>query len=170
MRITEVPFVNFSIREIIILQIYLIFLIISIFNKCHHSNTAVTSVKMDVIFNILRPWQNGSHFPDDTFKSIFLNENVRISIKISLKFVPKGPINKIPALVQMMAWHRPGDKPLSEPMMVRLLMNLKMWKKTQGNLLSNLQLRYYIKRCWWCFYEWHLNQKYQKCSFIEIHS
>ena len=37
-----------------------------------------------------------------------------------LKFVPKGPINNIPALVQIMAWRRPGDKPLSEPMMVRL--------------------------------------------------
>ena len=36
------------------------------------------------------------------------------SIKISLKFVHKGPINNIPALVQMMAWRRPGDKPLSE--------------------------------------------------------
>ena len=41
-------------------------------------------------------------------------------IEISLKFVPKGPINNIPALVQIMAWHQPGDKPLSEPMMVRL--------------------------------------------------
>ena len=69
--------------------------------------------------NTLRPRQNGRHF-DDTFKRIFLNENVRIAIKISLKFVPKGPINSIPALVQMMAWRRPGDKPLSEPMMVRL--------------------------------------------------
>ena len=49
--------------------------------------------------NTLRPRQNGRHFPNDTFKRIFLNENVRISIKISLKFVPKGPINKIPALV-----------------------------------------------------------------------
>ena len=35
----------------------------------------------------------------DTFKRIFLNERVRISIKMSLKFVPKGPINNIPALV-----------------------------------------------------------------------
>ena len=35
--------------------------------------------------------------------------------KISLKFVPKGPINNNPALVQVMAWRRPGDKPLSEP-------------------------------------------------------
>ena len=58
------------------------------------------------------------------FKSILLNENVRLLIKISLKFVPKGPINKIPALVQIMAWRRPGDKPLSEPMMVRLLAHL----------------------------------------------
>ena len=46
---------------------------------------------------------------DDIFKCIFLNENVRISIKISLKFVPKRPINNIPVLVQIMAWRRPGD-------------------------------------------------------------
>ena len=39
-------------------------------------------------------------------------------IKISLKFVPKGLIDNIPSLVQIMAWCRPGDKPLSEPMMV----------------------------------------------------
>ena len=60
-------------------------------------------------------------FPDDIFKCIFLNENVSISIKISLKFAPEGRINNIPALVQIMAWRRPGDKPLSEPMMVSLL-------------------------------------------------
>ena len=46
-----------------------------------------------------------------------------ILIKISLKFVPKVPINNIPSLVQIMAWRRPGDKPLSEPMMVSLLMH-----------------------------------------------
>ena len=54
------------------------------------------------------------------FQCIFLNENVSISIQISLKFVPKGPINNIPALVQIMAGRRPGDKPLSEPVMIRL--------------------------------------------------
>ena len=70
--------------------------------------------------NTLRLRQNGRHFPDDIFKWIFLNENVWISIDISLKFVPRGPINNIPTLVQVMAWRRPGDKPLSEPMMVRL--------------------------------------------------
>ena len=55
---------------------------------------------------------------------IFLNENIRISIKISLKFVPKGPINNNPALVQIMAWRRSGDKPLSEPMMISLLTHI----------------------------------------------
>ena len=63
---------------------------------------------------------NGRHFADDIFKCIFLNENVWIPIKISLNFVPKGPINNIPTMVQIMAWRRPGDKPLSEPMMVSL--------------------------------------------------
>ena len=70
--------------------------------------------------NTLRPRQDGRHFPDDVFKWIFLNEIIWILIKISLKFVPKGPINNIPALVQIMAWHHPGNKSLSEPMMVSL--------------------------------------------------
>ena len=55
----------------------------------------------------LRPRQNGHHFADDTFKYSLLNENVIISTKISLKFVLKGPINNIPALVQIMARRRP---------------------------------------------------------------
>ena len=70
--------------------------------------------------NTLRPRQDGRHFPDDILKCIFLNENEWISLKISLKFVRKGPLNNISALVQIMAWRRPGDKPLSEPMMVSL--------------------------------------------------
>ena len=45
--------------------------------------------------------------PDDIFKCISLNENVWISIKISLKFIPKSPIVNIPALIQIMvAWCR----------------------------------------------------------------
>ena len=57
--------------------------------------------------------------------AFFMNENVRISIKISLMFVPKGPINSIAALVQIMAWRLSDDKPLSEePMMVSLLTHI----------------------------------------------
>ena len=68
--------------------------------------------------NPLRPRQNGRHFADDTFKRIFLNENVRISLRISLKFVPKVRNNNIPSLVQIMAWRLVGAKPLSEPMLL----------------------------------------------------
>ena len=87
-------------------------------SSCSHFHSLQTRV------NTLRPRQHGRHFADDTFKRIFLNENVIISIKISLKFVPKGPINNIPALVQIMAWRLPGDKPLSEAMMVSLLTHI----------------------------------------------
>ena len=72
---------------------------------------------------------------DDIFKRIFVNENVCISIKISLKFVPKGSINNIAALVQIMAWCRPGDKPLSEPMPVSLQMHISI---TQPQWVNHL--------------------------------
>ena len=49
--------------------------------------------------NALRSRQNGRHFTDDILKCILLNENVWTSIKIPLKFVPRGAINNIPALV-----------------------------------------------------------------------
>ena len=75
-------------------------------------------------FNTFGPRQNGLHFADDMFKYISLNKNARISIKISPKFVPKDPINNILALIQIMAWHRPGDRLLSEPMMVSLLTHI----------------------------------------------
>ena len=85
--------------------------------------------------NTLRPRQTEQHSADDIFKRICFNENVWISIKISLKFVPKGPINNIPALVQIMAWRRSGDKPLSEPMMVSLPTHIcitrTQWVRTQ---------------------------------------
>ena len=59
-------------------------------------------------FNSLSPRWNRRHFADDIFKCISLNENVMIAIKFSLKFIPKGSINNIPALVQLMAWRRPA--------------------------------------------------------------
>ena len=48
---------------------------------------------------LLPPGQNGRHFPDDIFRRIFVNEKFCILIEISLKFVPKGPIDNKPALV-----------------------------------------------------------------------
>ena len=58
-------------------------------------------------------------FADDIFRCNFVNEKFCILIKISLKFVPKGPIDNNPALVEIMAWRPLGDKPLSEPMLTR---------------------------------------------------
>ena len=57
---------------------------------------------------------------DDIYKYVFLNENDRIPVQISLKFVPRSPIDKKPALVQVMAWRRTGDKPLPEPMLAQI--------------------------------------------------
>ena len=53
----------------------------------------------------------------------------------SLKFVPISPIN-IPALVQIIAWRQPGDKPLSEPMMVSLLMHICVTRPQWVNLVN----------------------------------
>ena len=71
----------------------------------------------DGCVNTLRPGQNGLHVVNDIFKCIFLMESIWIPTKISLNYVPYGLIDIMAALVQIMAWHRPGDKPLSELMM-----------------------------------------------------
>ena len=89
-----------------------------------HSGNCLLPVLPVSQLNTLRPWQNWRHFADAIFKCIFLKENAQISIKISLKLVPKVQINNIPALIQIMAWCQPGDKPLSEPMMVSLLTHI----------------------------------------------
>ena len=89
--------------------------------------------------NISRPRRNGRHFPYDIFKCILLNENVWIKIKISLSFAPKGLINNIPSLVQIMVPHRRGDKPLSEPMMINLLTHICVVRPQWVNHIANNQ-------------------------------
>ena len=59
----------------------------------HHS---MQCLFWEEYFNTLRPREIGRHFAEDTLKCIFLNEYVWISIEISVKFVPKGPVNNIP--------------------------------------------------------------------------
>ena len=94
--------------------------------------------------------------------------NLKIEIKVSPKFVHKSPINKIAALVQVMAWCWPGDKPLSEPMMIRLPTNICVtrpqwvqrgfwWMPFRGNcvLIITRYFKYdfsYIKREMFCIY------------------
>ena len=53
------------------------------------------------------------------FRCILVNEKFYIFNQISLTFVPKGQVDNTLALVQIMAWRRTGNKPLSEPIMTR---------------------------------------------------
>ena len=72
------------------------------------------------LVNTLRPRQDRRHLADGIFTRIFFNENCCLLIKLSPKYVRKGPIDNISALVQIMAWRRSGDKPFSEQMMISL--------------------------------------------------
>ena len=110
-----------------------------------HRLSALLQLHLHHRLNTLGTRQSGRHFADDIFKYIFLNENARISLKISLKFVPKVRVNNIPALVQIMAWRRPCDKPLSEPMMVSLLTHIcvtrPQWVNTWLQYIVQRQLQ-----------------------------
>ena len=63
---------------------------------------------------------------NDIFDCIFLNENDRIHIHISLKYVPRSPTDNKPELVKVMAWRRAGDKPLPGPVMTQFI-DAYMW-------------------------------------------
>ena len=88
-------------------------------------------------------------FHGQNLKCIFLNENIWISIKVLLKFVSKGQINNIPALIQIMAWRIPGDKPLSELMMVSLPTDICVTRPQWVNMLNWVKD---YKRCTYILY------------------
>ena len=97
--------------------------------------------------NTLRPRQYSRHFPDDIFNFIFLNENVWILLQISLKFVPKVRINNIPALVQIMAWRRSSDRPLSHLMLVNLLTRHSVSMSLKCGEIFRKILLYFLMSC-----------------------
>ena len=66
-------------------------------------------------FNSLWPKNNGCHFAGDIFKRISLNE------KFTLEVVPKVSNDNKLALVQVMAWRLPGEKPLFQSMLTKVL-------------------------------------------------
>ena len=109
---------------------------------------ALTVAWEGMYLNTLRLTQKGCHFPDHIFNFIFINEKFCILINISLKLIPKGLIDNIPALVQIMAWCRPGNKPLSEVMIVNLLMHIyvtrpqwvKRWTTSTFTCIKHLNL------------------------------
>ena len=73
----------------------------------HNYFEPLTHLPLDKMAAVLTPF----------FKCIFLNEKFCTVIRISLEFVPKGPIDNKWALVQVMASRQTGDKPLSELML-----------------------------------------------------
>ena len=111
----------------------------------------------------LRSRKKGRHCADDIFKWIFLNENVGISLKISLNFVANGLINNIPALARVMAWCRSDDEPLSEPIMVNLLTHICVTRLQWVNNLTHQichRYEYYVLLIdpseKWCYFIYEL--------------
>ena len=85
------------------------------------TDNKVSSTSFERLFITLKPRHVGPLFTDRNFQMHFFWMNI---YKFWLKFhevCSKSPINNTPALVQIMAWCRPGDKPFSEPMIVSLL-------------------------------------------------
>ena len=99
------------------------------FNESETKSTLLFGQRygVELQVNTLRPRQNGRRFQDNIFKCILLNGkmhefHLRFHWRLSLRFW----INNIPALVQIMAWGRSGDKPLSEPMIINLLSHVRI--------------------------------------------
>ena len=97
----------------------------------------------------------------------FFNESLWISPINSLKCFLKVQINTIPALVQIMAWHLPDDKPLSETMMVSLRMHICVTRPQWVNSLrpSDAYMSQWTNHHWFIYWlvAWtapshHLNQ------------
>ena len=108
----------------------------------------ILCVDMIVTLNSSPPGQNGRQFADDIFKRIVMNEKSCISIRISLKFVHKRPVDDKLALFQIMAWRRTGNKPLSDPMVISLLTHIcvtrtqwvKQWLLAQSFDKENMRM------------------------------
>ena len=82
---------------------------------------------------MLRPKRNGRHFRRRRFQIHFLEWKCMNFDYNFTEVCSRGPINDIPALVQIMACRRPGDKPLSETMMVSLPTRICVTRPQWGN-------------------------------------
>ena len=98
-----------------------------------------------------------THLPLDKMASISLTifsnafsrlKKHRILVLISLKFVPKGPINNKSTLVKVMAWRRIGDKPLSETMTPDSLTHIRGTSGRWANILIQFSFsRGFVPMC-----------------------
>ena len=94
-----------------------------------------------------------------------------LKFRLKFQFVPKGPINNISVLVQIMAWNRAGKMPLSEPMLVNLLAHIHVcitrpyWVKAcvcQWVTIHSTELRFSddVGTVWLCI--WHCRRNVVK--------
>ena len=123
------------------------------FSRFHWNLENFMWMSWAIINTLSDPRQDERHFADDIFTCIFFNENCCILIKFSLKYARKGPIDNNPPLVQIMAWRRSDDKPLSEPIMISLPTHIcvtrpqwvKVWELS-GPQLSLATFKTYKRR------------------------
>ena len=117
----------------------------AVFDLCFNP----VSVEYDVVdLNTLKPRQNGCLSADDIIKCIFFNENVWISIKISVKFAPKDPhgLNKLSNIGSGNGLVPSGNKPLPEPMLtlhddpIAFPEPMLACHSSEGNLLKVLMI------------------------------
>ena len=98
-------------------------------------------------YHILAHWsrnKTAAMFADDIFKCIFLNENLRNLIHLSLKFVPKCPIKNNPSLFQIMTWCRAGDKPYLNQWWSTSITHIRVTRPESVKLCFNLsQIQFY---------------------------
>ena len=103
-------------------------------------NLYVQASALGVYRNTLVPKQNGRHFLDDISKGIYWMKTHTFRLRFHWRLF-KNPINNIPALVQIMTWRRPGNKPLSEPMMVNVLTHICI---TRPQWVKNVNSKLYL--------------------------
>ena len=125
--------------------------------------------------NTLRSRQNGRPFPDDIFKCIFLNENVWVLIKMSLKIVRKVQINNIPALVQIMAWCRSMMVSLLTHIVTRFQwVNTMTPEKKTGGIKQTEFLQMYFRERNGLWYDsnftevYYLGLKWERLSLVQV--
>ena len=89
-----------------------------------------------------------------TFWNVFFSMKMfEFRLKFNWIFFPKGPINNIPALVQIMAWRCPGDKPLSETMMVSLPTHICVTRPQWVNTKKSCSIEIFE---FWMRFQWNM--------------
>ena len=120
---------------------------------CHHHLTHWGLVKHVSVSRLLSTWVNTMRpkhkgpLTDDIFKWIFMNDHVWIPIKFFSSGVNEGAINNILVLVQIRAWRRPGDKPLSQPMMVNLPAHIYVTRPQSVNRVQHFVTEHGPSHC-----------------------